>query len=122
MNNPVLVPLLLSLGLGACASTAPKDKYSDSSIYKTHPHFIRITDSDLQQRPYEVLGEVSATVQTSPSSDNQAMPGQLSERMKEQASMLGADAIIFARFDAVDANELTQHELAGHGSAIRFVE
>lgn len=118
----VLGPVLLSLLLGACASTGQQDKYSDSSIYKTHPDYIRITDRDLQQRPYEVLGEVSATVQKVPEAGEAAAPEQLSELMREQASMLGADAIIFARYDGDLATRRPRDQLAGHGRAIRFIE
>jgi len=122
--------------LGACAtqnwstaqvtpagqSTQPTS-VSDSTTqtaYAVNSSGIELVEGDLQGRRYEVLGEVSVTLNKLTIFHPDPTREQAAQRLREEAAKLGADAVINVEIGEVGLGLLSWATRDARGQAIRF--
>ena len=89
---------------------------------ETDPSTITVTENDITDRKYEVLGDISATVNKTTLFHPDPTPELVAEELRKEAAKLGADAVILVRYGTVGVSFVSWGSLDGNGRAIRFVE
>jgi hypothetical protein len=89
---------------------------------KTDPAKIIITEADITDRPYKVLGDISVTVNKTTIFDRDPTREVAAQRLKEEAAKLGADAVILVRYGTVGIGLLSWGSLDGKGRAVAFTK
>ena len=109
--------------LGACA-----DGWATSNVARTAepPRAARpaaeieIFEGDVTDRPYKSLGDVSVTVNKVTLFNADPTREMVNQRLRNEASKLGADAVIQVRYGTVGISPLSWGSLDGKGRAIVF--
>ena len=119
------VVLITSLALGGCAATWSTSDVSnlrptDTPSAASQPITIVITEGDITERKYSVLGDISVTVNKITMFHPDPTRDQVNERLREEAAKLDADAIIFVRYGTLGISVLSWGSLDGKGRAIKF--
>ena len=122
-----VVIVTLSLALTGCstwstASVEPNRNYSTGSSVPTDLNKIIITEEDINDRKYKVLGDLSVSVNKTTIFHSDPTKEQVSEKLKQEASKLGADAVILVRYGTVGVSFSSWGSMDGKGRAIKFVE
>ena len=118
------------LMLSACATWSTSSvkgtdqgAMSTSAIAQTSPDKIIITEADIGDRKYKVLGDIEVNVNKTTIFNADPTPGKVNERLRKEAAKLGADAVILVRYGTVGVSVLGGWgSLNGKGRAIAFVE
>lgn len=84
------------------------------------PERILITDGDIADRPYTVLGDISVTVNKTTVFHADPTKEMVNEKLKEEAAKLGADAVIHVRYGTVGISMMSWGSLDGKGRAVQF--
>jgi hypothetical protein len=129
--NFTMVLVAASL-ISGCAtwSTTSVDNDSDqgksptqtASKSKTPIGNIIITEADITERPYESLGDITATVNKTTIFHPDPTPALVAEKLREKAYELGADAVILVRYGTVGVSLISWGSLDGKGRAVRFTK
>ena len=98
----------------------PVEIASVSETEKTDPAKIIITEGDITDRAYTVLGEIEVTVNKTTIFNADPTPEMVNEELKQKASEMGADAIIFVRHGSTGVSFMSWGSLEGKGRAIAF--
>jgi hypothetical protein len=115
------LPILLS----ACATwgTASVSNQNNAVAPQvvTAPMFIAITEGDISDKPYKVIADISVTVNKTTIFNADPTREAVDQMLREKASDLGADAVIFVRYGTVGISMMSWGSLDGKGRAVRYV-
>ncbi len=93
---------------------------SISEVEKKDPAKIILTEDDITDRKYTVIGDIEVTVNKTTIFNADPTPEMVDEALKERAAEIGADAIIFVRHGSVGVSFFSWGALEGKGRAIAF--
>jgi hypothetical protein len=105
--------LFLALVTSACASRTSASVDSSSVVV--------LSQNDILDRPYEVLGDIHVTVSKTTVFNSDPTEMSVAEALREKAASMGANALIFARFGSLTISAVSYGTMEGAGRAIRFV-
>ena len=141
----LVVPLLVLLG--ACSSTwstaemerpggqqgavsepataeaeVPADSGSgqEAALPPSDPARIQITEGDISNRPYSVIGDISVTVNKTTLFHPDPTKELVAEKLREKAGEIGADAVVLVRYGTVGVSFFSWGSLDGKGRAVKF--
>lgn len=124
-----LIVLASALAITGCATWStttvkPSDtKWSQSQATLTSkklPHEIIITEKDITDRPYTTLGDINVTVNKTTIFHPDPTPELVNAKLQEEASKIGADAVVLVRYGTVGISMMSWGSLDGKGRAVRF--
>lgn len=84
------------------------------------PEQVLLTDGDISDRPYTVLGDISVTVNKTTVFHSDPTKDMVNEKLKVEAAKLGADAVIHVRYGTVGISMMSWGSLDGKGRAVQF--
>jgi len=87
----------------------------------TKPEDIKITSIDITDTKYEVIGDITATVNKTTVFHSDPTREQVNEKLKIEAAALGADAVILVRYGEGGVGLMTWGSLEGKGRAVKFI-
>lgn len=116
----VLLPVLLAGCSTWSSSEVGNVKQSEAAPVKTAPQRIVITEGDITDRAYTVLGDISVTVNKTTIFNADPTREMVNAKLREEAANLGADAVIFVRYGTVGISMMSWGSLDGKGRAIKF--
>jgi|TARA_R110002072_G_scaffold27483_2_gene89394 uncharacterized protein YbjQ (UPF0145 family) len=93
---------------------------SVSETDKTDPSKIIITEGDITDKMYSVIGDIEVTVNKTTIFNADPTPEMVNEALKEKAAEMGADAVIFVRHGSVGVSFFSWGALEGKGRAVAF--
>jgi uncharacterized protein YbjQ (UPF0145 family) len=128
MNLLRAATILLCASLAGCGTRssasveAPVGAVAPSAVVKAHkaPKDIAVFETDITNRKYHAVGDISVTVSKNTIFDSDPTREQVNEALQEKAAELGADAVILARYGTVGIGVWTWGKLEGNGRAIVF--
>lgn len=117
--------LFLSVALAGCAtwstSSVKPTTAGKAAAASTKPlSDIIITENDINDKPYTVLGDISVDVNKTTLFHKDPTHEQADVRLREEAAKLGADAVILVRYGSVGVSALSWGSLNAKGRAIKF--
>ena len=128
----LLIILLFLTGCGSWSSTNVKNAESTESTAtkneavttkkENDPTLILITEEDVSDRKYKILGDIEVTVRKTTIFHKDPTPEMVEEKLRLKAAEMGADAIILVRYGDVGVSLMSWGALNGKGRAIEFVE
>ena len=128
MRNILLISAMLVFGGCATWSTSDVTDNKNTKVYTTvmeaqkMPRNIVVTEADITDHKYKVLGDIEVTVNKTTIFNEDPTREQVNEKLKEEAAKLGADAVILVRYGTVGISLLSWGSLNGKGRAIVFVD
>ena len=87
---------------------------------KTPAAQIVLTDQDVVDRKYAVLGDITATVNKTTVFHPNPTREMVNEEFRKKAHEMGADAVILIRYGEVGVSLMSWGSLEGKGRAIKF--
>lgn len=81
---------------------------------------IQILETDVQNRAYISLGDITATVNKTTAFHPNPTREMVNEKLKEQAAKMGADAVTLVRYGEGGVSLWSWGSLEGKGRAIKF--
>lgn len=126
MRAKVIFPLLFSFAVTGCAtwSTSAVDNSAadivSGQVAKKQPSEIQVTEGDITDRGYKLLGDISVTVNKTTLFHPDPTREMVTEKLKEKAAELGADAVVLARYGKGGISLVSWNSLEGKGRAIKF--
>ena len=127
----LLVSLVVVLAATGCAtwSTSSVDSKAvdasntpTSGAVKTSLEAIRITDTDIVDRKYTSLGDITVNVNKTTVFHPNPTPALVNDKLKEKAHELGADAVILVRYGQGGISLMSWGSMEGKGRAVRYVK
>ena len=117
--------LLLLLPLTGCAtwshsSTATPQGAANEVFSKTNPSQVQLTESDITDRPYNVIKDITVTVNKTTVFNEDPTQEQVNQKLKSEAAELGADAVILVRYGKGGVSFMSWGALGGKGRAVKF--
>jgi phage tail protein X len=85
------------------------------------PEAVSLTEGDITDRPYVVLGDVSVAVHKTTVFNADPTRDMVNAKLREDAAKLGADAVIFVRYGTVGISLMSWGSLDGKGRAVQYV-
>lgn len=124
----LLIGALLLLSACATWSTSDVKRAADSETIvpsqaeHKSPQDIVVTETDISDRKYKVLGDIEATVNKTTIFHGDPTREKVNEELRKEAAKLGADAVILVRYGTVGVSMMSWGSLNGKGRAIVFVD
>ncbi len=119
-----LTALLAGCGTYATSSVKPVagSGFISSKPAKTTklPSDIIITESDITDRPYKSLGDISVTVRKITIFDSDPTQAKVADALREKAATMGADAVVLVRYGTVGIGLTSWGVMDGNGRAVVF--
>ena len=120
-----LAGALVFLGVTGCAtwstsSVETPDSAPPTAAQPKRAHEIRLTESDISDRSYSSLGDISVTVNKTTVFHPSPTREMVNQKLREEAAKLGADAVILVRYGTVGVSFMSWGSLEGKGRAIKF--
>lgn len=125
----VLAVAVLGLTVGACSTWAtstvklsaggPASAAAPAHQAPAAPDIV-VTAGDFPNRPYDVLGDIEATVNKTMAFFPDPTPADIDAKLREQAAAMGADAVILVKYGNVAMSWVSYGSLDGSGRAVRF--
>ncbi len=81
---------------------------------------IVVTEDDIINRKYIVLGDIEATVRKTTIFNEDPTKAQVNEKLKQEAAALGADAVIMIRYGELGISHCSYGSLNGKGRAVAY--
>lgn len=128
MRLRILCSILLCMSMTGCAtwSTSSVDNsaadITDGQGPKKQPAQIQVTESDITDRKYKMLGDISVMVNKTTLFHPDPTREMVTEKLREKASEMGADAVVLARYGKGGISLMSWGSLEGKGRAIKFDE
>ena len=133
-NKRVVAVILVSLALTGCetwssANVKLRTNQSDiqtASLPKSPPvakkraEDVLITDQDIIDRRYRVIGDLDVTVNKTTIFHPDPTKALVNKKLQEEAAKLGADAVILVRYGTVGVSLFSWGSLDGKGRAVAF--
>ena len=101
------------------ASLATKST-TQSSRSKTSPAQVIVTETDITDRPYTVLGDIAVTVNKTTLFNADPTKESVAQKLREEAALIGADAVVLVRYGTVGIGLMSWGSLDGKGRAVAF--
>jgi hypothetical protein len=125
IKKRLILLFVLGIFFSGCStwsySTVDGEQNSVQKLSPTSPQSVIISATDITDRRYEVLGDITATVNKTtvfhPSPTRQLVDVEL----KEKAAEMGADAVILVRYGSTGISLMSWGSLEGKGRAIKFL-
>lgn len=117
--------ILLSLAVLLAAGTAPaiaKDKPAKTYIVVNEDVGVPVFAYDITDRPYTVIGEVTAGVRKATVFSKEASQEKIYRELWERAEKLGADAVIKATYGDSHVSAMSWGKTNATGVAIKFTD
>jgi hypothetical protein len=105
---------------GAAVHPAGANNGTAELQHATNAAEILIREGDLKNRPYVVLGEISAWGRISNLLSSNPTRADVDEALRAQAAKMGADAVILVRYRSARTGLASRGKLTGEGRAIAF--
>jgi uncharacterized protein YbjQ (UPF0145 family) len=123
----ILVVLGGSLLMAACSSSwstsnTVRGGAVGSAATAPAARDIVVTEEDITDRAYRVLGDVNVTVNKTTIFNADPTREMVNEKLREEAHALNADAVILVRYGSVGIGLMSWGSLDGKGRAIAFTE
>jgi|SRR3989338_2693398 len=124
----LLIGALLLLSACATWSTSNVKRVDDSETIvaskaeQKAPQDIVVTETDISDRKYKVLGDIEATINKTTIFHSDPTREKVNEELRKEAAKLGADAVILVRYGTVGVSFMSWGSLNGKGRAIVFVD
>jgi hypothetical protein len=124
--------LLGLLGLAACGptwstssveakpATGGPTSNSAATPAATQPDMILVVETDLTDRPYTVLGDISVTVNKTTLFHPDPTREQVTRKLREEAAKIGADAVILVRYGTPGISMMSWGSMDGKGRAVAY--
>jgi uncharacterized protein YbjQ (UPF0145 family) len=93
-----------------------------SNMEQTSAQDIVITETDISDRNYKVLGEIEVTVSKHTLFNRNPTQEDVNEELRKEAAEMGADAVILVRYGTVGVSLVSWGSLNGKGRAIVFLD
>jgi uncharacterized protein YbjQ (UPF0145 family) len=93
-----------------------------SKMEQTSAQDIVITETDISDRNYKVLGEIEVTVSKYTLFNRNPTQEDVNEELRKEAAEMGADAVILVRYGTVGVSLVSWGSLNGKGRAIVFLD
>lgn len=128
MRTKILCSILLCASMTGCAtwSTSSVDNSAADITAgqgpKKQPSQIQVTESDITDRKYRMLGDISVMVNKTTLFHPDPTREMVTEKLKEKASEMGADAVVLARYGTGGISLMSWGSLEGKGRAVKFDE
>ena len=106
----------------ATPDAANSDASKSEMLSQTPIEKIVITDKDISDRPYKILGDIKVSVSKSAIYFPDPTREMVDERLREEAAKLKADAVILVRYGTVGISVFSWGKLDGRGRAIAFLQ
>jgi hypothetical protein len=84
------------------------------------PQDVVVTESDITDRPYASLGDISVTVSKWTLFDADPTREKVAEALRAKAGEMGADAVVLTRYGTVGIGFSSWGEMQGQGRAVAF--
>jgi len=118
----------VGLSLAACGtrssgSVAPVTGAAPApagQVVHREPSDVKIYETDITDRKYHALGDISVTVSKNTIFDDDPTPAKVNEALQQHAAKIGADAVILVRYGTVGIGFTSWGILDGKGRAIAF--
>lgn len=81
---------------------------------------ITVTENDITDRPYDVIGDVKVTVNKTTIFNKDPTHEQVDDQLREEAAKVGANAVILVRYGTVGIGLMSWGSLDGQGRAVKF--
>ena len=131
-NATIIATALAALALTGCATWSTSSVDNSSADIKTTteatpaqkkaPGQIVITDSDVVDRRYASLGDISVTVNKTTIFHPEPTRELVNDKLREKAAELGADAVILVRYGSGGVSLMSWGSLEGKGRAVKFAQ
>ena len=126
MNRLILI-FSVALFVTSCAATRSSSKVKENENISvvteaTLAAEIIITEEDILDREYVTLGDINVSVSKTTIFNKDPTNEMVAEKLKVEASKLGADAVILVRYGTVGVSMMSWGKLDGNGRAIKFVD
>ncbi len=118
--------LIASLALAGCASTWSTSDVKPTVGAQAAPNSSRpiseiiITENDITDRTYTVLGDISIGVRKTTIFNRDPTREQADQKLREEAAKLGADAVVLVRYGSVGVSAWSWGALDAKGRAVKF--
>ena len=128
MRVGILCSILLCMSMTGCAtwSTSSVDNSAADITAgqgpKKQPSQIQVTESDITDRKYKMLGDISVMVNKTTLFHPDPTREMVTEKLREKASEMGADAVVLARYGKGGISLMSWGSLEGKGRAVKFDE
>src|SRR6185503_12903209 len=126
----LIFPVLLGACLSGCATwstssvSAPgqadlprgeRQRAPSAAAQATPTASIIVTENDITDRPYDALGDIKVTVNKTTIFSPDPTHAQVDEQLREEASKLGANAVVLVRYGTVGVGIASWGSLDGQG-------
>lgn len=91
-------------------------------VQKKSPSQVTISDSDVVDRRYASLGDISVTVNKTTIFHPEPTRELVNDKLREKAAELGADAVILVRYGNGGISLMSWGSLEGKGRAVKFAQ
>lgn len=81
---------------------------------------ITVTENDITDHPYNVLGDIDVTVNKTTIFNKDPTHDQVDEKLREEAAQMGANAVVLVRYGTVGIGLASWGSLNGQGRAVKF--
>lgn len=117
-----IIVLTLLLSVSACATWSTPNVTGGDDQKQNLPQNIIITEGDITNHKYKILGDVQATVNKTTIFNKDPTKEQVNEELQKEAAKLGADAVVFVRYGTVGVSLMSWGSLDGKGRAVVFTD
>jgi hypothetical protein len=118
-----LTALLLSAALAGCATwstTQVQEAQGVAAVKAKDPAAVVITEGDITDRAYVVIGDVSVTVNKTTIFNADPTRDMVNDELRKVAAAKGADAVVLTRYGTVGISLMSWGSLEGKGRAVAF--
>lgn len=121
--------MCLLLCLGGCASTwssasvkptSETNGQTQEKYAKTKAEDVIITENDITDKPYTVLGDIDVNVNKTTLFSADPTHEQAAEKLRQEGAKIGADAVILVRYGTVGVSLMSWGSLNAKGRAVKF--
>ena len=124
ISSVFLLAAAMTTGCATWSTSSVDGKSADAkpAVAKTSPEKIIIRDTDIVDKKYKSLGDITATVNKTTIFNANPTQDQVNVKLREKASEMGADAVILVRYGNGGISIMSWGSLEGKGRAITFVQ
>ena len=85
------------------------------------PSQIALTENDITNKKYRVLGDIDVTVNKTMIFNEDPTRAHVDAQLREKAAVMGADAVVLVRYGTVGIGLMSWGSLDGKGRAVQFL-
>lgn len=119
-----LIAVASSVLVSGCATWSSGEvtnvRSTTHEVKQVLPERVLLTEGDISDRPYTVLGDISVTVNKTTVFHSDPTKEMVNEKLREEATKLGADAVTHVRYGTIGISMMSWGSLDGKGRAVQF--